>query len=133
MKRLEPSNPPLTTFSMASLTDIVMLLVIFFLLSSSYIVQPGIKVELPDSETAQVVDEKNIVIAVTREGVVWVQNERTTVARLAASLRPQIIHGSSQTIVIKADKQVSLETAVHVIDQVKAAGGERFLIATVKE
>lgn len=133
MKRLEPGHPPLTTFSMASLTDIVMLLVIFFLLSSSYIVQPGIKVELPDSETAQVVDEKNIVIAVTREGVVWVQNERTTVQRLAATLRPMIVHGASQTVVIKADKQVSLETAVHVIDQVKAAGGERFLIATVKE
>ncbi len=133
MKRLEPKNPPLSTFSMASLTDIVMLLIIFFLLSSSYIIQPGVKVELPDSDTAQVVEEKNIVVAVTRENVVWVQNERTSVSRLAATLRPLIIHGSSQTIVIKSDKQVTLETAVRVIDQIKAAGGERFLIATTKE
>lgn len=131
--KIEPENPSLTSFSLASLTDIVMLLLIFFLLSSTYIVQPGIKVSLPASETSQVVDEKAIMVTIGREGTVWVGDERTGMEGLASNLRRQIIHGSNQTIIINADRQVSIETTVAVIDRIKAAGGERFLIATMKE
>ncbi len=131
--KIEPQHSAISAFSLASLTDIVMLLLIFFLLSSTYIIQPGIKVSLPASETAQVVDEKSIVVTISRDGTVWVGDERTGLEGLAGTLRRQIVHGSSQTVIIKADKQVSLETAVRVIDRIKAAGGERFLIATMKE
>jgi len=131
--KLEPEHPPLTTFSLASLTDIVMLLLVFFLLSSTYIIQPGIKVQLPPSETAQVVDEKSIVVTIGREGTVWVGDERTGMGALAVTLRRHIIHGAAQTIIINADRSVTLETTVNVIDRIKVAGGERFLIATMKE
>jgi len=131
--KLEPKTQALTAFSLASLTDIVMLLLIFFLLSSTYIIQPGIKVELPSSETSQVLDEKNVVVSVTRDGTIWVGGERTGLEALPGTIRRYIIQGSAQTIVIKADRMVPLETAVKVIDRIKAAGGERFLIATEKE
>lgn len=131
--RLEPKHRPVAVFSLASLTDIVMLLLIFFLLSSTYILQPGIKVHLPRSETAQVIEEKNVIVTITEDGTIYIGNERTSLGSLAANIRRQIIHGSAQTIVIKADRRVSLETAVRVIDRIKAAGGEKFLIATVPE
>ncbi len=131
--KLEPKHPPLATFSLASLTDIVMLLLIFFLLSSTYIIQPGIKVQLPRSDTAQVVDQKSVIVTIGREGTVWVGDERTGLEGLASTLRRHIVHGASQTIVIKADKSVSIALTVNVIDRIKAAGGERFLIATSKE
>ena len=131
--KVEPRNSPLAVFSMASLTDIVLLLLIFFLLSSNYIVQPGIKVQLPPSETAQVIDEKNIVVTIARDGTVWVGSERTGMGNLAAVIRQQLVFGAAQTIVIKADRRISIETAVQVIDRIKAAGGEKFLIATVRE
>jgi len=131
--KVEPKNRPLHTFSLASLTDIVLLLLIFFLLSSAYIIQPGIKVQLPRSETAQVIDEKNIIVTITRENTIYIGNERTALSALAANIRRHIVSGGMQTIVIKADRMVSLETAVSVIDAIKAAGGERFLIATSRE
>lgn len=131
--KLNPENPHLTSFSLASLTDIVMLLLIFFLLSSTYIVQPGIKVSLPASETSQVIDEKAIMVTIGREGTVWVGDERTGMEGLASSLRRQIKDGSKETIIINADRRVTIETTVSVIDRIKAAGGERFLIATRKE
>lgn len=131
--KLEPQHTPISTFSLASLTDIVLLLLIFFLLSSTYIIQPGIKVNLPPSETAQVVDEKGIVVTIGRDGMVWVGDERTGMEGLASTLRRRIVHGAAQTIIINADRKISLETAVKVIDRIKAAGGERFLIATMKE
>lgn len=118
---------------MASLTDMVMLLLIFFLLSSTYILQPGIKVELPASDTAQAMDQKSVIVTVTGDGTVWVGEERTSVAGLPRLLRQKLVAGGMQMVVIKADRQVSLETAVRVIDGVKAGGGERFLIATIKD
>ncbi len=131
--KLEPRNSPTTAFQLASLTDIVMLLLIFFLLSSSYILQPGIKVELPPSETAQVIDQKSIIVTVTRDGAIWIGEERTSIDGLAGLLRQQLVSGTQQTVVIKADKGVTLELTVRVIDRIKAAGGERFLIATIRE
>lgn len=131
--KLEPRNAPTTAFQLASLTDMVLLLLIFFLLSNTYIIQPGIKVELPTSETSQVIDQKSIIITVTRDGTIWVGQERTSVDGLAGLLRQQLISGSQQTVVIKADKDVTLELTVKVIDRIKAAGGERYLIATTRD
>ena len=131
--KIEPRHPPLTQFSLASLTDIVMLLLVFFLLSSTYIIQPGIKVHLPPSETSQVIDEKGVIVTIARDGSIWVGDERTGLEGLASALRRHIVHGASQTIIINADKAGSRERAVRVIDRIKAAGGERFLIATVRE
>lgn len=131
--KLEPNNTTISMFSLASLTDIVMLLLIFFLLSSTYIIQPGIKVKLPSSETSQVVDEKGIIVTIAKEGTIWVGDEQTGMEGLASALRRHIVHSSNQTIVIKSDKSVTLDNAVKVIDRIKAAGGERFLIATMKE
>jgi biopolymer transport protein ExbD len=131
--KLEPKNTPLTAFSMASLTDMVMLLLIFFLLSSSYILQPGIKVELPPSETAQVIDQKSIIVTVTKDGTIWLGQEKVNLGGLAGMLRQQLISGTQQTVVIKADKDVKLDLAIRVIDRIKAAGSERFLIATLRD
>jgi len=131
--KLEPRNSVTTAFQLASLTDIVMLLLIFFLLSSTYIIQPGIKVELPPSETSQVIDQKSIIVTLTRDGVVWLGETRTTLEGLAGLLRQQLVSGGQQTVVIKADRSVTLETTVNVIDRIKAAGAERFLIATMRD
>lgn len=131
--KIEQANKPLLNFSLASLTDIVMLLLIFFLLSSAYIIQPGIKVLLPQSDTAQVIEEKNVIVTVTRDGIIYIGNEKTNLSSLAAMIRRHIVQGSTQTIVINADKMVTVNTLVSVIDRIKAAGGERFLIATEQE
>lgn len=131
--KLEIRHTPLSAFSLASLTDIVMLLLIFFLLSSAYIIQPGIKVQLPRSETSQVIDERSITVTITRDGAFWVGEERVGLEGLAAALQRRLVSGLNQTVVIRADRKVTLETAVQVIDRIKAGGGERFLIATVPE
>lgn len=126
----QPRLKPLQTFSVYSLTDIVMLLLIFFLLSSSFIIQPGIKVQLPRSETAEVHSEKSINITITKDGALYLDDERTSLEALPAKLKPKLIYSAGQVIVIQADRDISLNRAVQVIDVVKSAGGEKFLIAT---
>jgi biopolymer transport protein ExbD len=120
----------LSTFSFSSLTDIVLLLLIFFLLSSSFIIQPGIKVQLPKTETAAFHSEKSIYITITRAGSVYLNDKQVSLSMLGAELRRFIVSGEKQVIVLRADKEVKLDLAVKVMDMCKAAGAERFLIGT---
>ena len=57
--RFSTSNQPLSVFSYSSLTDIVLLLVIFFLLSSQFVIQTGVKVKLPGSKTNESSENSN--------------------------------------------------------------------------
>lgn len=120
----------LTIFSFSSLTDIVLLLLIFFLLSSSFVIQPGIKVVLPKSETAETENKREIIISITEQGTLFLNNEQVTVETLGGKLAALIRTQTEPTVVISADRAVSLQNAVQVMDIAKGVGASRFLIAT---
>ncbi len=128
--RLKTENKLLTIFSFSSLTDIVFLLLIFFLLSSSFVIQPGIKVQLPKSVTKETEDRREIVITLTERGTVFLNNEQVTVEVLGTRLATLLRDAKDKAVVINADRAVSLQSAVQVMDVAKAVGATRFLIAT---
>ncbi|MFQ5582837.1 MAG: ExbD/TolR family protein [Calditrichia bacterium] len=128
--KFETERKYLATFSFSSLTDIVLLLLIFFLLSSSFIIQPGIKVLLPKTRTAEPHSEKSIYVTITKSGTIYLNDNQISIGQLGAELRRFLISGEKQVVVIMADKEISLDIAVRVMDICKAAGAEKFLIAT---
>ncbi len=128
--KFETRQHYLSSFSYSSLTDIVLLLLIFFLLSSTFIIQPGIKVVLPRTRTAEAHSEKSIYVTITREGTVYLNDSRMSLGQLPAALRRLLVGGRKQVVVIRADKKVPLDLAVRVMDLCKTAGAEKFLIAT---
>ncbi len=128
--KFEMERKHLSSFSFSSLTDIVLLLLIFFLLSSSFIIQPGIKVQLPRTETAAFHSEKSLYITITRAGSIYLNDNQVSLGMLGAELRRYIVSGEKQVIVMRADKEVKLDLAVKVMDICKAAGAEKFLIGT---
>ena len=128
--KFQTENKLLETFNFSSLTDIVFLLLIFFLLSSTFIVQPGIKVKLPKSESSEVTSDKNIAISISRDGAYYLNEERVLLSSLPAMLRQKFVYGKEQIIVIKADYDVTLQSAVDVIDIAKNVGVDKRSIAT---
>lgn len=120
----------LTSFSVSSLTDIVMLLLIFFLLSSSFVMQPGIKVQLPNAETGETQTEKNIVLSLTDKGQVFFNAEATTLEALGAKIARALSADPSVVVVVNADRAVTLQSTIQIIDIAKAVGATRFMIAT---
>lgn len=128
--KFQTENKLLETFNFSSLTDIVFLLLIFFLLSSTFIVQPGIKVKLPKSESSEVTSDKNISISISRDGAYYLNEERVLLSSLPAMLRQKFVYGKEQIIVIKADRDVTLQSAVDVMDIAKNVGFDKFSIAT---
>jgi biopolymer transport protein ExbD len=120
----------LTAFSYASLTDVVLQLLIFFLLSSAFVIQSGIKVQLPRSAPAEKETTSGIIVSVDERGDVFLNSDPVGLDILPERIRTMLAEAPDQLIILQADRTVSLQRAVEAMDAVKAGGGLRFLIAT---
>ena len=128
--KIQTNLKPLASFTFVSLTDIVLLLLIFFLLASSFLLQPGIKVKLPKAQAVETDAEKNIVLTLTKDGVLYLNYQPIAWDDLSTRLYQLILELPGSLIVIIADEEVPLSQAVSALDIAKAAGGEKFFIAT---
>jgi len=129
----QTNRKKILAFSAISLTDIVLLLLIFFLLSSSFIIQPGIKIKLPKAVSGQVEPGDRIILTVTSAGIIFFNGEQVSLEELGAKIRQNLAKSSDKLVVIKADKGLTLEKTIEIVDIAKLAGTEKFMIATQPE
>ncbi len=118
----------LTQLDIAPLIDVVFLLLMFFLLTSTFIVQPGIQVNLPKAVTSEVVQERNLVVLVTAENLVYLDERLITFDELRHQLAGVI--RENLPVLIKADRGASLGRVVEVWDLCREAGIAQINIAT---
>ncbi|RKX70540.1 hypothetical protein DRP53_04680 [candidate division WOR-3 bacterium] len=128
--RLESRLKPIATFQFISLADIILILIIFFLLASTFIIQPGIRVKLPKALSPEREGEKNILITITRDGSLYLNQRPTDWERFPAQLYREILKRPNPMIILYADADIPLQLAVKALDIARGAGGKRLLIAT---
>jgi biopolymer transport protein ExbD len=131
--KFEISNKPLAVFSYSSLTDIVLLLVIFFLLTSQFVIHTGVKVKLPGSRTNEQAEPTQLVVTITSENAVYIGSEQIGIDQLALKLNENIELNDQNNLVIRADKTVQIDVVIKVIDAAKSVGIGKFTIETEKE
>ena len=131
--KFEVSNKPLSVFSYSSLTDIVLLLVIFFLLTSQFVILTGVKVKLPGSQTQEQSEPTKLIVTITSEGLIYAGQEQTGMDQLAEKLKTIKNTTSETSLIIRADKTVQIDLVIKVIDAAKSAGIGKFTIETEKE
>jgi len=112
----------------APLIDIVFLLLIFFMLTSSFIFQPGIKINLPKAITSEVIHEKSLIILVTANNYIYLNDRVITMSELSSRLR--IAAKENKPLLIKADRRASLGKVVEVWDMCRDEGISQINIAT---
>lgn len=128
--KIKVHREQLVSFSTISLTDIIFLLLIFFLLSSTFVLQPGIKVQLPTTTHTDISSEKSIVISLTKDGTIYLNDELVNQIELGARLRQMVLNIGNPIIALRSDKASTIESLVKVMDIAKSAGGNRFIIVT---
>lgn len=131
--KFSTSNEPLSVFSYSSLTDIVLLLVIFFLLSSQFVIQTGVKVKLPGSKTNEQSEPTKMMVTITSAGVIYAGPDQTTIDMLSGKLTEMRGVSDEASLVIRADKTVQIDLIIKVIDAAKSVGIGKFTIETEKE
>ncbi len=128
--KFETNRKRMALFSTISLTDIVLLLLIFFLLTSSFVVQPGIKVKLPKAASGETDESDKVFLTVTKRNQVFLNQKQIGRDQLGTELRRLLSDDKDKIVVIRADKDLSLESTIKIVDIAKLAGAERFMIAT---
>lgn len=118
---------------LTSLIDIVFLLLIYFLLTTNFMVDEGIKIKLPQARAAAPQTEEVITVYVDQEGRAYLGTQELSHDRLFDRLKEMIKDRESKLVVIRADRAVILNKAVKVMDVAKAAGADRLCLATQKD
>jgi biopolymer transport protein ExbD len=118
---------------MTSLIDIVFMLLIYFLLTTNFMVDEGIKIKLPQAKAAAPQTEETITVYVNAQGRSFINEEEVSLDRLFDRLKEKIGTKADELVVVRADRTVILNKAVKVMDIAKAAGAGRLCLATEKE
>jgi biopolymer transport protein ExbD len=118
---------------LTSLIDIVFLLLIYFLLTTNFLVEEGIKVKLPQAKASSPQTEEVITVYVDEKGRAYLREREVPLNELLDQLREMIGTDRNRLVVVRADRSVILNHAVKVMDIAKAAGAGRLSLATEKE
>lgn len=108
--------------------NVFFLLFVFFLFTSSFIFQPGIKVSLPKAVTSEVIQQDNAVITITRDNKIYLEDKEIDEAELVARLR--VLSKEKMGLLIKADSRASLGRIVEIWDTCRREGVSQINIAT---
>jgi biopolymer transport protein ExbD len=120
----------LSAFHFSSLTDIVMLLLIFFLLTSSFVITRGMNITLPKTAVGQPPLRKTITVTIEKDKLLYLNNDRIAKEKLALTLAGLMQQDKEQQIVVRADKDLILQDVIEILDIAKSVGATRLFIAT---
>ncbi len=116
-RRLKPT----ATVDLIPMIDVVFQLVVFFMVSSTFLLTPGISIELPDSSTAEPVVMTRLVVTVVSEEEIFLNRERHTLENLSEGLA---VFGQQEieSVIIEGDENVSYSLMVRLLDTLRSAG-----------
>jgi len=116
--------------NMTPLIDCVLQLLIFFMLSSSFVLQAGIHVDLPKARAPKLQHEQDIVITITRTNEIFLNDQKMSADQLPISLLEKVTKSENKIVLIKPDKRVETGKLVEVMGIAKSVGVESLGIVT---
>ncbi|ABU69636.1 MULTISPECIES: ExbD/TolR family protein [Vibrio] len=118
---------------MTPMLDIVFIMLIFFIVTTSFVKEAGLEVNRPTASSAQTVKKGNIMVAIGAAGDVWVDKRRIEVDAVRANIERLRAESPDGAVVIQADTEANAGVVVKVMDQIKMAGVESISIAATNK
>ncbi|MEE4244258.1 MAG: biopolymer transporter ExbD [Kangiellaceae bacterium] len=117
---------------MTPMLDIVFIMLIFFIVTASFVKEAGVQVTNPGADTATPRADANVFIAVTKDGDFYIDNKNIPIEKLKAEVERIKIETPEGSIVIQADKDSKAGDVMKVLDAVKGAGVQAVSVAASK-
>ena len=127
-RRTSLSKGQLDVTMKVPLIDVMFNLLIFFMLTSNFVVQSGIKVHLPKAISSEVIKSENFVVTLTGQDLIFLNDEPVTIHELTDKIREAA--GENKTLLLKADTDASLGRVVEIWDLCRQFGVAQINIAT---
>lgn len=108
--------------NLTPMLDVVFIMLIFFIVTASFVKEAGIDVNRPEAATAVKKDRANILIAISDKGEIWINKRRVDVRAVQANVERLKAENPQGSVVIQADKKATTDTLIKVMDASRAAG-----------
>ena len=102
--------------------DVVFIMLIFFIVTTSFVKEAGIEVNKPKAAQATKQKNANIFIAIRNDGAIWIDKQQVDVERVSAKIESLLAEQPTDVVILQADKEAKHGTVVKVMDQIKATG-----------
>ncbi len=119
--------------NITSLIDVTFMMLLFFMITSSFLEQPGIKLELPAAKTEAVAEPQEYVLTVDRKGGLFLNRQAVDLDNLEAAIRNVLPKMKDAALVLKADQESTHGLVVRVMDLAKRGGVRKLIIGTKPE
>ncbi len=119
--------------NITSLIDVIFMMLLFFMITSTFLEQPGIKLELPSAKAEAATEPQEYVLTVDRKGGLFLNRQAVALDGLEAEIRKVLPKMKDSALVLKADQEVSHGLVVRVMDLAKRGGVKKLIIGTKPE
>ena len=119
--------------SRANLTpmlDVVFIMLIFFIVTSTFVKEAGVDVTRPDAETAVPTDASSIQIGIAANNQIWIDKRQVDKRAVRANVEKGLAESPGAAVIIVADALSNTETLIDVMDQARLAGATSVSVAT---
>jgi biopolymer transport protein ExbD len=118
-----------TELDMTPMLDVVFIMLIFFIVTTSFVKEAGITINTPQAQTTVRQEQANIFIAIKSDGETWIDHRPVDVRAIRAIVARLHAENPEGAVVIQSDGEAATRTLVAVMDQVRMAGIEKIAIA----
>jgi biopolymer transport protein ExbD len=118
---------------MAPLIDMTFLLLIFFIVTTSFVKETGIDVHRPSAKSAETKDKPPILVGLSKEGFIYMDNRPIDIRSVRANVERALVDNPDAGVIVIADKDSVTGTVVNIIDQCRLAGAKAVSIAARRD
>ncbi len=129
MKRRRDRRDSAPEINLTPMIDMVFILLIFFLVASSFVKEAGIEVNRPVAQTAQTQGRGTIRIALSETGEIWMERRAIDIRAVRANVERMLAESPEASVVVLADETAHTGLLVQVMDQVRLAGVNDIAVA----
>ncbi len=119
--------------NMSPLIDLVFLLLIFFMVTTSFVRETGVDVERPSASTATLSKNGNILIAVSQDGGIFFDKKKIDIRSVRSYISRALAENPEGAVIIIADKSSNTGAVIQVMDQCRLAGAKQISIAASRK
>ena len=129
MRRRYKRNQEENGLDLTPMMDIVFIMLIFFIVTTSFVKETGIEVNRPNAETAERDEKGNILVAISQNNEIWIDKRRVDLKAVRANIERLKIEYPEGSVIIQADKEARSGLLVETMDQIRLAGVQNISIA----
>jgi len=121
-----------TEINLTPMLDVVFIMLIFFIVTTSFVKEAGIEVNRPSAATSEQKAKANIIVAIRKNNEIWIDKRIVDIRAVRANIEKLKSLNSQNSIVIQSDKESTTDTLIQVMDQIRLAGINEISISALK-